>query len=120
MSIKRIIPAIGLLMILLVSPVSHAQDADWLIGNWLLTYDPDGDPQDMLTFKQGGEFITTDVSTKRQVRGMYLLKSDEVQINLFHNGKMVMSANLTFDEKKDKLYYTSRQTGNTSHYTKVN
>jgi hypothetical protein len=120
MSTKRIIPAVGLLIILLVSPASYAQDTDWLIGNWLLTYDPDGDPQDMLTFKQNGEFITTEVSTNRQARGVYLLKSDKVLINLFHNGKMIMSANFTFDDKKDKLYYTSKKTGNTSHYTKMN
>jgi hypothetical protein len=120
MFIKRIIPLIGLLLILGVSSASQAQDNSWLLGNWLLTYDPDNDTQDMLTFKQGGEFVTTEVGTDRQVKGVYFLKQDEILVKLFHNGKIAMSLTLAFDDKKDTLYYTSMNTGNTSYYTKMN
>jgi uncharacterized protein YuzE len=116
---KRIIPVVGLLILMTASTTLHAQDNDWLIGNWLLTYDPDADTQDMLTFKEGGEFVTTEVATNRKVKGMYFLKSDKVLVKLVQNGKIFLSLNLTFDEKKDKLYYTSMETGNISHYTKM-
>ena len=92
---------------------------DWLLGNWLLTYDPDDDPQDMLTFKPGGEFVATDVATKRKVEGVYFLKPGNVLVKLMQNGQIVMSLNLTFGENRDKLYYKSMNTGNTAYYTKV-
>jgi hypothetical protein len=119
MSTKRITPVVVLLLVLFVSSASYAQDNDWLIGSWLLTYDPDSGTQDMLTFKNGGEFVTTEVATNRKVKGMYFLKSDKILVKLVQNGEIFVTLNLTFDEKRDKLYYKSMNTGNTSHYTKV-
>ena len=35
------------------------------------------------------------------------------------NGKIFMRLELTYDAKKDKLYYKSESTGSTSYYTKI-
>ena len=97
----------------------NAESNGWLIGNWQHTYDPDGDTQDRLTFTEEGKFITTEVSSGRRIVGFYLVRSDMVKVNLTHQDKIFMKFDLTFDENKNKLYYKSDKSGNTSYYTKI-
>jgi len=96
-----------------------SDDSSWLLGNWLHTYDPDGDTQDRLSFSENGKFITTEVSSGRQISGLYFVKPDVIKINLVEQGKIFMKLDLTYDDKRDRLYYKSDSTGNTSYYTKV-
>ena len=96
-----------------------ASDKGWLVGDWILTFDPDGDTKDRLTFKNGGQFISTEVSSGKQYKGLYSIKPKVIKVKLIHNGKTFLSLDLTYDEKKDKLYFKSNKTGTTSYYTKV-
>ncbi|TCV87459.1 hypothetical protein [Sulfurirhabdus autotrophica] len=96
-----------------------AENNSWLIGNWLHTYDPDGDTQDRLTFAEDGKFTTTEVSSGRKIDGSYLVRTDMVKINLTRQEKIFMKIDLTYDESKSKLYYKSGKSGNTSYYTKM-
>ena len=72
---------------------SIAGNTDWIQGDWLHTYDPDGDTQDRLSFRDGGQFTTTEVSTGKSINGMYFLKGNEVHINLVYQGKIFMKLN---------------------------
>jgi hypothetical protein len=84
-----------------------------------MTYDPDGDTEDRLHFLEGGEFVATEPSSGQAYRGMYVVRTDHIKVNLVHEGRIFASLQLTFDENKDKLYFESAETGNTSHYTKI-
>ena len=109
------------LFILLFFPtLLLASDSRWLLGKWVHTYDPDGDSKDVLTFGEEGRFYTTEVSTGREYEGKYYLLDGEIKINLYHQGRLFVILKLTHDENKDKLYFTSTNTDNTSYYTKLN
>ena len=99
-------------------PAAEGIDS-WIVGNWLHTYDPDGDPPDKLTFSSDGKFVTTEVSSGRQVEGRYTLVQSAIKVDLMQKGKIFMRLELTYDAKKDKLYYKSESTGSTSYYTKI-
>jgi len=105
-------------LVILGAP-TYAEDKSWLIGDWLLTYDPDGDTQDRITFTEDDGFITTEVSTGRQHKGIYLLKPGVITVHLFSQGRTFMKFDLQYDEKRDKLYFKG-STGSVSHYTKIN
>ena len=117
--IKKIGLSVVFILFASVSVASFAADNEWLFGNWLLTYDPDGDIQDRLTFQRGGQFITTEVSSGRQIEGIYTLTQGAVEVTLIQQGKMLLKFDLTYDQGRDKLYYRSNSTGKTSYYTKV-
>lgn len=102
--------------LLAFSAISFASE-EWLLGNWVMTYDPDGDTEDILSFYDDGRFVTTEQSTGNQIDGTYLLRSGKVQVSLISNGRTFMKFELTFEEQRDKLYYTSG--GTTSYYTKM-
>lgn len=99
--------------------VVMANDKAWLVGDWILTFDPDGATKDRLTFESDGRFITTQVSTGKQYKGIYLVRPKAIQVKLARNGKIFMSFYLKYDEEKDRLYFTSSKTGATSYYTKL-
>lgn len=107
------------LFVILIPLQSYAAGPDWLLGEWVMTFDPDGDTEDRLSFSRGGEFITTEASSGKKIKGMYFLKRDHIKVNLIYQGQIFMKLKLTFDEVKDKLYYYSSETGNTAYYTKI-
>jgi len=107
------------LFVMLIPLQSYAVGPDWLLGEWVMTFDPDGDTEDRLTFLKGGEFVTTETASGEKIKGMYSVKSDHIKVNLIYQGKLFMKLKLTFDKVKDKLYYYSSETGNTAYYTKI-
>jgi hypothetical protein len=105
--------------LLMLSAPACAEANSWLVGNWLHTFDPDGDPPDRLTFSADGKFLTTEVSSGRQIEGLYVLTPGVIEVDLIRQGKVFMQLHLTYDVKQNKLYYKSDSTGNTSYYTKI-
>ncbi len=106
---------LGILIQTSAAKSTEAQN-DWLIGSWLLTYDPDGDPQDMLSFYPEGKFLATEVLSQRSIQGIYEVKQGIIEIAIGQSFEM----QLAYDEVKDKLYFYSKETQKTSHYTKQN
>ena len=102
----------------LTTATTYASD-DWLLGEWILAHDPDGDTQDKITFLPKNKFVSTELSTGRTVDGMYFLRSDKVKISILNRGKIVSNLELTFDNTGDKLYLKSDVTGSTSYYEKI-
>jgi len=114
------LPLVIAIAFLLIFSSAHAsEDIAWLQGNWLLTYDPDGDTQDKLTFGNSNKFTTTEVSSGKQLKGTYEVSSESINVNLFFEGKSFMEFDLRYDDKKNKLYYVSDDAGSESHYTKI-
>jgi hypothetical protein len=114
--IKRII---FVLVLLLASNITFAASNDWLLGDWQMTYDPDGDSKDVLSFSKGGEFVTTEASSGRKIKGMYVLKSDRVDVSLIHQGQIFLRLRITYDNDKNKLYYNPDNTDDPAYYTKL-
>jgi hypothetical protein len=104
----------------LFGPLSavFAGQNDWLLGNWVHAYGPAGDMQDTLTFAAEGEFITTESASGKTIEGIYYVKSDYVQVYMIVQGKISLKLKLAYDSRKDRLYYHSEETGQTSYYTK--
>jgi hypothetical protein len=105
------------LLIGLLNPVFAGQD-DWLVGNWIHAFGPVGDMQDTLTFAEAGEFVTTESATGKTIEGIYFVKSDYVQVYMLNQGKISLKLKLSYDSRKDRLYYHSHETDETSYYTK--
>ena len=108
-----------LLALMFLSGQVASEEIKWLHGDWLLTYDPDGDTQDKLSFKKGSQFITTEVATGKQYKGMYTVRNKKIKISLLKNGKVFYKFALTFDNSKDKLYYKDKDSNTISYYTRV-
>ena len=102
----------------LISTESYSQNKDWLIGNWELTYDLDGDTKDIISFDDRGKFRTTEVSSGRSLEGIYFIKDQKIKISLVHAGKTFMKIDLSFDKNRDKLFYYSSDSETASYYTK--
>lgn len=107
------------LFMVLVTSFSFAGSNDWLIGDWMMTFDPDEDTKDKLTFSEGNEFMTQEVSTGRRLKGMYFVKRDEVIVSLVNGGRVVMKLNFTFDKEKKRLYYNPDNVPVAAYYTRV-
>ena len=107
-------------LLLIINGETFSQEKVWIEGSWLLTLDPDNDTQDEIQFLTGGRFKTTEVSQSKSLDGRYSLEKESVKIDLFHEGQVFYTLTLTYDEKRDKLYYYSEETGNTSYYTRSN
>jgi len=103
-----------------VSNCVFSQDEVWIEGKWIHTFDPDEDIQDVLEFFKDGRFKTIEPSSGRSFEGTYVLEKEAVIVSLVHQGEVFFKLQLTFDEKKDKLYLYSEETGNTSYYTRFN
>lgn len=108
-----------LVLIILFSSNVYADDNSWLLGEWEMAYDPDGDTKDILSFSEGGEFRTTEASTGRQVKGRYVVKSDVINLSLISKGKIFMKLKLTYTDKRDKLFYNPEKTDDPAYYTKL-
>jgi hypothetical protein len=108
------------LVCFLLSPLSavSAGQNEWLLGNWVHAYGPVGDMQDTLTFAEEGVFITTESTSGKTIEGVYYVKSDFVQVYMIVQGKISLKLKLAYDSRKDRLYYHSEETGQTSYYTK--
>lgn len=109
---------IFVLIYLSISNIALAGSNDWLLGKWQMTYDPDGDTKDVLSFSKGGEFVTAEASTGREIKGMYVVESDRIDISLIHQGQIFMKLQLTYDGSKNKLYYNPDNTNDPAYYTK--
>lgn len=107
-------------MLFLFGPLNSvsAEQNEWLLGNWVHAYGPSGDMQDTLTFAEEGEFITTESASGKTIEGIYFVKSDYVQVYMIEQGKISLKLKLAYDSRKDRLYYHSEETGQTSYYTK--
>ena len=81
--------------------------------------DPDGDTKDILLFSDGGQFVTTEASSGRKIKGMYFVKPGKVQVSLVHQGKVFMKLKLTYKGEKDKLFYNPDNTNDPAYYTKL-
>ena len=113
--IKYILMAITLLM----SSATFAGSNDWLLGDWQMTYDPDGDTKDIVSFSEGSQFVTTEISSGKKIKGMYFVRSGHVSISLINQGKIFMKLKLKYDNAKKKLYYNPDNTSDPAYYTKV-
>lgn len=116
---KKIALYVLVLAVSLLSSQVIADEQQWIKGRWIHTYDPDGDVQDILTFGQDGRFMTKEVLTGRELEGKYYLMDGVIKINLYVDGQLFVILEMTHDEKKDRLYFTSKNTGNTAYYTKM-
>ena len=108
-----------MLSMLLVSGLSFAGGNDWLLGNWKMAHDPDGDTRDIISFSKGGQFVTTEVSSGKQIKGMYFVKSSHVDVSLVYQGKTFKKLKLSYDDAKDKLYYNPKHAKDPAYYTKI-
>lgn len=115
---KRTISLGIILLLIFFFSSAYAGPNDWLFGNWIHTYNPDGNAQDVLTFAKEGKFVSTELASGKLQEGIYFVKADYVQVYLVQEGKIFMKLKLSYDSRKDKLYFFSEKTGNTSYYTK--
>jgi hypothetical protein len=117
---KKLWARVALAFLMSFTGSAFASDSNWLLGNWIHTFDPDGDAQsDRLSFSDDGKFVTTEIASGRQIGGLYRVTPGAIKVDLVtQQGKVFMKLDLTYDEKKDRLYYKSDSTGNTSYYTK--
>lgn len=114
-----ILRVILIFILAFISNISFAENNDWLLGKWKMTYDPDGDTKDVLLFSPQSQFVTTEVSTGKQYKGIYFLKQNAVDVSLMNGDQIFMKLKLTFTEKKDKLYYNPDNTNDPAYYTKL-
>jgi len=117
--IRNLARILFLFAFIFLSGPAASNDISWLYGDWLLTYDPDGDTKDMLTFKKEGQFTTTEIATGKQYKGMYFVRNEKIKISLVDKGKIFFKFELTFDEKKEKIYHKSKDSNTISYYTRV-
>jgi len=111
--------ALAILILAIFSSISVADSNTWLLGNWQMAYDPDGDTKDILTFSPGGQFVTTEASTGRKIQGNYIVKPGEVNVSLVQQGKVFMKLKLTYESSKDKLFYNPDNTNDPAYYAKL-
>ncbi len=91
----------------------------WLLGNWKIAYDPDGETNEVLTFSSGGEFVITDISTGQKLLGTYSVKPAEIDVSLVQRGEVFMQVRLTYEGSRDKLFYNPDNTDDPAYYMKL-
>ncbi|MEJ2508496.1 MAG: hypothetical protein P8009_03270 [Gammaproteobacteria bacterium] len=117
--LRRLIP-IGLLIIgTMASAAAPAQgvDAQWVVGKWELTYDPDGAKKDWLEFKPNGDVISVFPDGER-VLGLYIVTPDGVKAVFTYKGKDVIMI-FHVDEQHRHLRIVTSRSGRESIYTKL-
>lgn len=115
--ICRNILVLTMCLLSLTSFSATAQSDGWIIGTWQLSYDPDGDSKDTLTFKTGNQFTNID-SKGNTFNGTYEVNNGRVKVDLTKQGKTFMSFMLGYEKAKDALHFYSEKTKKTSIYKK--
>lgn len=102
----------------LLSATVCADSAAWVVGKWLMSYDPDGARADTLEFTQSGDVISIGATGKR-IQGMYVVSSDRVTTVFSQEGKQDVIATFFFDEQHQTLRIVTSKTGKETLYKKV-
>ena len=120
----RSLAAIGLACLLVyggacANKPTNDPHPDWILGTWKKTYDPAHDPEESITFFKNGSFFGVVTGTTQTVEGGYAVSEPQhvIMMTTTENGKVVPMSELTFEDAKDKLYYTGK-TGVRSYYEK--
>jgi hypothetical protein len=96
-----------------------ASSNDWLLGNWQQANHQNGNFKDVFSFSKGGEFVVTDSSSDQKMNGMYILKSDRVDVSIFDECQILLTYRFTYDGDKNKLYYNPDNTDDPDYFTKL-
>jgi hypothetical protein len=107
---------IFLLFFILVALPVQAIDADWIVGKWELTYDPDGAEKDWMDFLPDGDVYSTGPNGK--VEGIYVVAPDSVKAVFTYEGSDIIMT-FFFNEEKTQLRIVTSRTGKESIYTKI-
>jgi hypothetical protein len=101
--------------------VSKDTHPDWILGSWHKTFDPDNDPEEIMTFQKDGSFLGSVVGTTDSVRGTYEVSetAHTVSLRALENGRESPMGELTFDETRNKLYYAGKSGGPPAYYERV-
>lgn len=90
---------------------NEAEKHAWLHGTWELTFNPDNDDSDVLTFKPDGT-VTVDTIDGRQISGQYAVLDQELALTLVSNQKIV-DVRFTISPDQSRLIYE-----NGAYYTR--
>ncbi len=96
---------------------THHPEDEWLVGKWVLTYDPDGDKKDFIEFMADGDAIST--GELGRVEGLYLVNSESVKAVFTYKEKDFIMT-FFYNPKKDELRIVTSHTGRESIYKKIN
>ncbi len=114
--IKRVLLIIALTI---YGSVAAADSNSWLLGNWKIVYDPDGETNEVLTFSPGGKFAVTDISTGQKILGVYSVTPTEIDVSLVQRGEVFMQLRLAYESSRDKLFYNPDNTDDPAYYMKL-
>jgi hypothetical protein len=96
---------------------AFADDDQWVIGKWELSYDPDGAKTDWLIFKPNGDVISRG-QDGTEYTGMYIVTPEGVKTVFTHEGQDVI-ATFHADERRQALKIVTSRSGKESIYKKV-
>jgi len=99
-----------------VKPVTHHDNDAWLIGKWVLSFDPEGDKKDYLEFKADGDAFS--YGPLGEVEGLYLVNDESVKAVFTYQEKDFIMT-FFYNMKKDELRIVTSHTGRESIYKKV-
>jgi hypothetical protein len=105
--------ASALLTLLLAACGGDAARHEWLHGEWVLTYNPQRDSEDMLRFEPSGKVSVLLSSGKKDIQGRYHVSEQGVEMMLEVDERLV---DAHFDVSPDRsrliyhngAYYTRR------------
>jgi len=93
-----------------------ADEYDWVVGKWQLTYDPDGGETDYLEFMENGDVISR--GAQGEIAGFYIAAHGMVKAVLTINDRDLI---LSFFHNKEntELRIVTSASGKESVYSKV-
>jgi hypothetical protein len=111
------------LAMLLLSPllpqIANAQEADWLVGRWELSFDSDGNAKDYLEFSANGQVNSISPKGRRRT-GMYRVDTQQVVASFpLQNGKVYKAVLLRDSKRIDQLKLQQRKATSVTIYSKV-
>lgn len=103
--------------LLLCAGAAHAGDADWLLGRWALTYDPQGAETDYLEFLPDGDAYSEWADGTR-VPGIYVVTGQGVKA-VFTVEERDLIATFHADAERKRLKIVTDASGEESVYERV-
>lgn len=108
--------ALIFIVLFLHGATAQADDYDWLVGKWQLSYDPDGSNTDYLEFLANGDVISR--GDYGEVQGFYIAAHGMVKAVLTVNDKDLILG-FFHNEKHTELRIVTSDSGKESVYTKI-
>jgi hypothetical protein len=98
---------------------AHAEDSDWLVGRWELSFDTDGNVKDYLEFSANGQ-VNSIGPRGRKRAGMYRVETQQVIASFpLQNGKVYKAVLLRDSKHIDQLKLQQRKATSVTIYRKV-